>query len=143
MSAALSDYVLIPVPQSDKRPSSLIRNSGTLSAPCFIAFSNTDLINQFGFLNQCFAVGMCNFVDFGSCSYLEISQTHGTISVIKKPYCHFLVTVFRYLCFKYPKTNDRKSKDLKAILEVVNLTFLKYELHSNGDKLHACRPCQE
>ena len=80
MSAAFSDYLLIP--QSDKRPSSLVMNSGTLSAPCFIAFSDTDLMNQFGFLNQCFAVGMHNFVDFGSCSYLQISQTQGTVSDI-------------------------------------------------------------
>ena len=80
MSAAFSDYLLIP--QSEKRPLSVIRNSGTLSAPCFIAFANTYLIYQFGFLNPCFAVGMHNFVDFGRCSYLEISQTHGTVSDI-------------------------------------------------------------
>ena len=79
MSAAFSDYLLIP--QSDKRPSSLVMNSGTLSAPCFIAFSDTDLMNQFGFLNPCFAVGT-HKVDFGGCSYLEISPTHGTVSDI-------------------------------------------------------------
>ena len=84
VSADLSDYLLIA--ESDKRPSSLIKNSGSMRAPCFIAFSNSDLMNQFGFFNPCFAVGMHNFVDFGSCSNLEISQT---VLISKKPIATF------------------------------------------------------